>query len=48
MPKDRAQYWMVVSILLSAGLVVSQTPAVMVAAMAGVCVAVVFDRVLYH
>jgi hypothetical protein len=48
MPRDRAQYWMAVAVLLSAGLVVSQTPAVMVAAMAGLCVAVLFDRVLYR
>ena len=48
MPKDRVQYWMAVAVLLSAGLVVGQTAAVMIAAMAGLCLAVVFDRALYR
>jgi hypothetical protein len=48
MPKDRAQYWMAVAVLLSAGLVVGQAPAIGVAAMAGICVAVLFDRMLYR
>ncbi len=48
MPRNRAQYWMGVAILLSAGLIVGQTPAIMVAAMAGVCVAVVIDRIAFR
>jgi hypothetical protein len=47
MPSYRAQYWLAVTILLIAGFIVFQTPAVMVAAMVGVCIAIVFDRMLF-
>jgi hypothetical protein len=46
-PKDRAEYWMTVAIMLSAGFIVSQTPAIMVAAMVGVAIAMVFDRITF-
>jgi hypothetical protein len=46
-PSYRAQYWMAIAILLIAGFVVGQTAAVMVAAMAGVCIAVIIDHMLF-
>jgi hypothetical protein len=48
MPSYRTQYWMAVTILLIAGLIVMQTAAVMVAAMVGVGIAVVVDRILFR
>jgi hypothetical protein len=38
---------MAVAILLIAGFVVGQTTAIMVAAMAGVCIAIIIDHVLF-
>jgi hypothetical protein len=47
MPNYRAQYWMAVAILLIAGIVVEQTAAVMVAAMVGVCIAMLIDHIVF-
>jgi hypothetical protein len=47
MPNYRAQYWMAVTILLIAGLVVEQKAAVMVAAMVGVCIAALIDHIVF-